>query len=492
MEEVNQKFTALADEVRELSGTTDLKGLEEMTSDIASANEEVVDQAELIAQIAAALEGKATTGGGEDVTAEVNAYTAKIAELEATIAELEKALGIESDIERLEGDGQEFYTMAPSTLSFRSTAPLNELQDITINGETVDPSNYALEEGSTIVKLKHDYLSTLDTGKYELAVVSDSKTAKGEFTVAAPESNEYGFYYNQIYYGGHVDLGGNFFAELAFFITESNECFLINYEAGGCSTATMTQEGNLYTIYYSSDVYFTGYFASSNMFKGTKSFAAGSGWMPDYVGDGVDFLLSEGDYRAASDGSIVYVKRPKLEEYSASRCLSTLEKIDNIKTNILDAPVTTISGGCFQNCDHLKELVIPDSVLSVHASILLGADNIEKLTIPSAPLEQVMGIGGKDVLSYLGNSSKSIHTLVLYDGATSIFNKAFAGTDLINITLPSTLIRIEFLAFSNSTSMTNIVFRGTCEQWQAVEKGPDWNLNVPATHVQCSDGQVAL
>jgi hypothetical protein len=86
--------------------------------------------------------------------------------------------------------------MAPSTLSFRSTAPLNELQDIQINGQTVDPSNYELEEGSTIVKLKYDYLSTLNNGKYELSVVSDNKTAKGDFTVAAPKLNEYGFYYD--------------------------------------------------------------------------------------------------------------------------------------------------------------------------------------------------------------------------------------------------------------------------------------------------------
>jgi hypothetical protein len=77
--------------------------------------------------------------------------------------------------------------MAPSTLSFRSTAPLNELQDVQINGQTVDPANYELEEGSTIVKLKHDYLSTLDIGKYEVSVVSDSKIVKGDFTVTAPE-----------------------------------------------------------------------------------------------------------------------------------------------------------------------------------------------------------------------------------------------------------------------------------------------------------------
>lgn len=29
-------------------------------------------------------------------------------------------------------------------------------------------------------------------------------------------------------------------------------------------------------------------------------------------------------------------------------------------------------------------------------------------------------------------------------------------------------------------------------QWNAIEKGDNWDVGVPATHVQCSDGQVAL
>ena len=85
--------------------------------------------------------------------------------------------------ERLEGDGAEYYTLAPTALSFRSTAPLNELQEVQINGVTVDPSNYTLEEGSTIVTFPIDYLKTLNVGSYEVAVASNSKNVKGGFSV---------------------------------------------------------------------------------------------------------------------------------------------------------------------------------------------------------------------------------------------------------------------------------------------------------------------
>ena len=64
MEEANIKLTALADSVRELSGTTSEKGLVEMTEDVTAANTEINEQMDLISQIADALENKATNSGG--------------------------------------------------------------------------------------------------------------------------------------------------------------------------------------------------------------------------------------------------------------------------------------------------------------------------------------------------------------------------------------------------------------------------------------------
>lgn len=64
MNTVDSKMTALADEIRELSGTTTLKGIDAMTSDIDAANAEIAEQAVLLEQIATALEGKAAGDGG--------------------------------------------------------------------------------------------------------------------------------------------------------------------------------------------------------------------------------------------------------------------------------------------------------------------------------------------------------------------------------------------------------------------------------------------
>lgn len=60
-----ESLTALADEIRTLSGTTDKLGLEVMTSNVETANAKIDTQADLISQIASALEGKAA-GSGSD------------------------------------------------------------------------------------------------------------------------------------------------------------------------------------------------------------------------------------------------------------------------------------------------------------------------------------------------------------------------------------------------------------------------------------------
>ena len=68
MSTVNSKMTALADEIRELSGTTTAKGIDTMTSDVNNANAEITTQTELLEQIAIALEGKASGGGTSEIS----------------------------------------------------------------------------------------------------------------------------------------------------------------------------------------------------------------------------------------------------------------------------------------------------------------------------------------------------------------------------------------------------------------------------------------
>ena len=100
--------------------------------------------------------------------------------------------------------------------------------------------------------------------------------------------------------------------------------------------------------------------------------------------------------------------------------------------------VTSIEGYAFAYCMDLTNVKIPDSVTSIDVSAFYAC--------------------------------RSLTSVVISDSVTSIGNGAF----------------------SRCSSLTSIEFKGTIAQWNAIEKSEDWNYNVPATEVVCSDGKAEL
>ena len=66
MSEFNSKMTALADEIRNLSGSNTAKGIDDMTNDVNEANVELTTQENLISQLSSILDSKASGGSGDE------------------------------------------------------------------------------------------------------------------------------------------------------------------------------------------------------------------------------------------------------------------------------------------------------------------------------------------------------------------------------------------------------------------------------------------
>ncbi len=73
-----------------------------------------------------------------------------------------------------------------------------------------------------------------------------------------------------------------------------------------------------------------------------------------------------------------------------------------------------------------------------------------------------------------------------------ISSHAFYGCAIEEITIPATCTEIGSYAFYNCKSLTKIYYEGTIEQWGKITLGRGWNLDVPATEVICSNGNVTL
>ena len=98
-----------------------------------------------------------------------------------------------------------------------------------------------------------------------------------------------------------------------------------------------------------------------------------------------------------------------------------------------------------------------------------------------------------------GNSNEScfentnIKEFVIPINATCIpwacFRKCYS---LKSITIPNSITLIKGHAFNSCESLNSINFEGTMEQWDAIEKGENWNLSCPTITVHCTDGDITI
>lgn len=124
--------------------------------------------------------------------------------------------------------------------------------------------------------------------------------------------------------------------------------------------------------------------------------------------------------------------------------------------------VTSLGHGVFSNCDNLSNVIFEENckLTTISRSTFSSCDNLIDITLP--------------------------------DGITSILAYAFNFSGLNNITIPSTVNNIDFLAFGDCENLKTINFKGTVSQWNAITKHEDWKVHTPAIQVLCSDGEVSL
>ena len=389
-------------------------------------------------------------GSGAKVVVNGTEYGIDSTKLTTAISDIEAVLAGTGE-ERLEGDGAEYYTLAPTALSFRSTAPLNELQEVQINGVTVDSSNYTLEEGSTIVTFPIEYLKTLNVGNYEVDVVSDSKTVKGDFSVKAPELNEHGFYYNQPY-TAFVEY---FDTTTAFFVREDGTLDAIidditevcSYVVDGNSmTITTSAMGDLHCTISSdgTEIY--------NMELATA------------------FVL--GNESIVADDDYIYIYREELGGYKVAAINKTKASYGDIKTGINGIDTVGLVDRMFENNIKLVTAPkIPDSVIRISDYAFNGCINLTNLTIPYG-VEHIgccafSNTNLTDIYipdSVIGTDDgvfqncRKLVSVTIPDHWTYINSNLFSGcSSLKKIIIPSSATSIKFKAFSGCTNLTEIV-----------------------------------
>ena len=129
--------------------------------------------------------------------------------------------------------------------------------------------------------------------------------------------------------------------------------------------------------------------------------------------------------------------------------------------------------------------VIPSSVTSIGPFAFYYCSSLENVEIPE---------GVADIGQYAFFFCNSLTSIEVPSSVMSIDDGAFYDCQLLeSVTFAenSQLTNIGGGAFQNCISLTSINFDARIEQWNAIEKGSDWNSNTGSYTIYCTDGEIA-
>lgn len=81
------------------------------------------------------------------------------------------------------GAGSNWKKSYTAVLAFKANGALGKFTELTVDGKTVPSSYYTAESGSTIIKIKPDYLKSLSAGKHIIGVAYKDGKALAIFTI---------------------------------------------------------------------------------------------------------------------------------------------------------------------------------------------------------------------------------------------------------------------------------------------------------------------
>ena len=102
----------------------------------------------------------------------------------STTATPEAAAPAQVTYDILDGAGSSWTQNTDGSLAIRGSGEISKFREVKVDGVTVDPVNYTVTEGSTIITFKPEYLKSLSAGNHSFELVWTDGTAATNFTVA--------------------------------------------------------------------------------------------------------------------------------------------------------------------------------------------------------------------------------------------------------------------------------------------------------------------
>ena len=178
--------------------------------------------------------------------------------------------------------------------------------------------------------------------------------------------------------------------------------------------------------------------------------------------------------------------------------------------------VTSMDQGAFDNCTSLKSIIIGSGVSNSIHGPLRGCTNLESISVVAGnkhyhssgnclintEYEEIIAGCKNSVIPTDGSVTSigsdafryrtGLTSITIPNSVCVIRNSAFMYcADLASVVIPNSVTYILDHAFEGCIGLTSITFNGTMAQWNAIEKGYDWDNGTGNYTIYCTNGNIS-
>ena len=190
----------------------------------------------------------------------------------------------------------------------------------------------------------------------------------------------------------------------------------------------------------------------------------------------------------ASCAALVSVTIPNSVTSIGASAFSGCKRLESVT---LPVGVTSIGASAFKDCSSLNDVTIPYSVTSIGESAFSGCSRLSRVSISDVSAWCNIAFGDTSYASplyvahnlYLNGSLVS--KLYLPDGMSTVKSYAFSNaTCLTSVVIPKSVTVISQNAFAGCSSIKDVYYEGTAEEWESVRIGiNNGSLDTAAIHL---------
>lgn len=176
---------------------------------------------------------------------------------------------------------------------------------------------------------------------------------------------------------------------------------------------------------------------------------------------------------------------------------------DNLKSVSIGNGVTSIGEDAFRDCIALENVSLGNKVETIGMTAFYGCESLKSLTIPDSVTSMglyafsdcrgltslTLGNGCTDLTAGLFCDCKSLTSVSIPNSVTSMSTAFYGCSGLKTVTIPNSVETIWKNVFGECTSLTDVYYIGTAEDWAAmtIMSGNDYLTSANIHYVSADD-----